>query len=271
MILSIDVGGTKVLLATFTPSGRKTASIKIKTPHIYEEFIAELAKATHELIKNKQPTACAIALPGTINRKAGVVESFGNLPWKNVPIKQDLEKFISCPIIIENDAKAAAVAEADEVKNEFKRVLYVTVSTGIGLGMVVNGKLDHSIHDAGGKAIKLEHDGKIQAWEEFASGKALVARTGKMASELSEPSEWYVVSRNIALGLTDVITLLGPECIVIGGGVGAHLPKFKEQLLNELEIFTSSMIQDLPDIRQAKNPEEAVIYGCYLLASKETK
>lgn len=269
MILTIDVGGTKVLLATFTPEGKKTSTIKTKTPETYAEFITAVKKACKELTKGQPPTRCAIAMPGTINRKDGIVESFGNLPWKNVPIVDDLHEFLACPIIVENDAKAAAVAEAEEVKDEFSRVLYVTVSTGIGLGMVVNGELDHSIHDAGGNAIKLEHEGKIQSWEEFASGKALVARTGKMASELTEESEWYVVARNIALGLTDVITLLSPECVVIGGGVGAHLAKFKHLLMNELEIFTSRMISDLPEIRQAKNPEEAVLYGCFLLASKK--
>lgn len=269
MILSIDVGGSKVLVATFTPEGKKTASIKIKTPQLYSEFIVSLKKAVSELTNGKKPTACCVALPGVINRKDGIVESFGNLSWENIPIVRDLRTFIDCPITIENDAKVAAVAEAELVKNTFSRVLYVTVSTGIGLGLVVDGVLDHNIHDAGGRAIMLEHDGKLQSWEEFASGKALVARTGYLASELEDPAEWYVVARNIALGLTDVIALVDPDVVVIGGGVGAHLDKFKEKLLNELEIFTSKMVRDLPVVQKAKNPEEAVIFGGYLLAKQK--
>jgi predicted NBD/HSP70 family sugar kinase len=113
----------------------------------------------------------------------------------------------------------------------------------------------------------LEHGGKIMAWEEFASGKAIVRQTGKMASEISDERDWYLVARNIAIGLIDLIVLLSPDCIVIGGGVGAHLEKFQEKLFNELEIYQSKMVK-LPQIRGSKHPEEAVIYGGYLLAKQ---
>ncbi len=268
MILAIDVGGTKVLTAAFNDSGEMLASKKIKTPKGYKEFIKAVGESVREIVTEagEEPKSCCIALPAGLDRERGIAESFGNLDWKNVAVADDLAEYIKCPIYLENDAKAAAVAEADAVKGEFRKVLYVTVSTGIGLGMVVDGKLDHRISDAGGNAIILEHEGKLQSWEEFASGKAIVARTGKMASELTDTGEWYIVARNIALGLVDVITLTTPDCIVIGGGVGSHLPKFKDQLENELQIFSSKMIQGVPNIRQAQHPEEAVVYGCYLIA-----
>jgi glucokinase len=265
MILAVDVGGSKVLVASFSNDGKVQKTKKFKTPIMYPDFIAELKSTIKQIIGVTEPKACSIALPGTLDRENGIALSFGNLPWENVAIRNDLQDILSCPIYLENDAKMAGVAEADAVKDEYSRVLYVTVSTGIGLSLTVNGKIDQSVSDAGGKGIMLEHQGKIMAWEEFASGKAIVAQTGKMASEIVDEQDWYLVARNIAIGLIDLIVLLGPDCIVIGGGVGAHLEKFQEKLWNELEIYQSKMVK-LPQIRSSKHPEEAVIYGGYLLA-----
>jgi glucokinase len=267
MILTIDVGGSKVLVAAFSDEGTVTKSKKFKTPVMYPEFIVELQNTVSEIIDGKQPDACSIALPGTLDRENGIALSFGNLPWENVTIRDDLKDVLSCPIYLENDAKMAAVAEADAVKDSYSRVLYVTVSTGIGIGLVVDGVLDQTVSDAGGRGIMLEHQGKIMAWEEFASGKAIVAQTGKMASEIVDEQDWYLVARNIAIGLIDLIVLLSPDFIVIGGGVGAHLEKFQEKLFNELEIYQSKMVK-LPQIRGSQHPEEAVIYGGYLLAKQ---
>lgn len=267
MILAVDIGGTKVLVATFNDEGKVEKTQKFKTPIMYPDFVEELKSTIKELVGNKTPKACAIALPGAIDRDNGVALYFGNLPWENVRIRDDLSDTLHCPIYLENDAKMAGVAEADAVKELYSRVLYITVSTGIGIGMVIDGKIDQSVSDAGGKGIILEHGGKIMAWEEFASGKAIVAQTGKMASEIDNEADWYLVARNIAIGLIDLIVLLGPECIVIGGGVGAHLEKFQEKLWNELELYQNRMVK-MPQIKKSHHPEEAVIYGGYLLAKQ---
>jgi len=268
MILTIDVGGTKVLIAAFSDDGEVLRSKKFKTPIMYPDFIEEVKKTVIEICEDDKPKACSIALPGSLDRENGVALYFGNLPWENVRIRDDLADTIHCPIYLENDAKMAGLAEADAVKDHYSRVLYITVSTGIGIGMTIDGKIDQGVQDAGGKAIMVEHGGKIMAWEEYASGKAIVKHTGKMASEITHESDWYVVARNIALGLIDLIVLLSPEVIVIGGGVGAHLPKFQEKLFNELEIYHNKMVK-MPQIRQSQHPEEAVIYGGYLLATQK--
>lgn len=268
MYLTIDVGGTKVLVAAFDNEGKIVDSIKFKTPIMYPDFIAELKETVNKVTKNEHPKACAVALPGTIDRETSTVLYFGNLPWENVHVAQDLSDTIHCPIILENDAKLASLAEADELSDLYSRILYVTVSTGIGFGLVVDGKIDYSVHDAGGKAMMMEHRGKMMPWEDFASGKAIVAQTGKMASEITDNSDWYMVARNIAVGLIELIVTLSPDCIVIGGGVGSHLSKFHEQLHEELELYRNKMITDMPQIRQAKHPEEAVVYGGYLLCKQ---
>jgi glucokinase len=268
MFLSIDVGGTKVLVARFSEDGRLQKSIKIPTPVMYPDFIKELEKTILEVCENDKPKACAIAMPGTIDRQNGVVLQLGNLPWENIKVTQDLSDTLQCPIYLDNDAKLAALAEAQSLDFAYERVLYVTVSTGIGFGLVVNGHLDYSVNDAGGKAMIMEHSGKLQSWEDFASGKAIVKHTGKMASELTDEKDWYIVARNIAIGLIDLIVALGPDCIVIGGGVGSHLEKFQEKLHEELELYRHRTVTKMPQIMKAKHPEEAVIYGGYILCKQ---
>lgn len=265
MFLAIDVGGSKVLLSVFDDAGTVLGSAKIQTPIMYPDFIVDVKKQIHELIGDQQPQACAIALPATLDRDSGVALYFGNLPWENVHIRDDLSDVLRCPILLENDAKLAGLAEAHSLKDLYKRVLYITVSTGIGIGLVVDGNIDQTVSDAGGRGVILEHNGKVMAWEEFASGRAINQKTGKLASEIEDPAEWYIIARNIAIGLINLIGAYSPECIVIGGGVGAHLEKFHERLHEELELYRSKMITGIPQIIKAQHPEEAVVYGGYLL------
>jgi len=269
MNLAIDIGGTKVLLATFSSEGRLLDSKKIKTPQDYPTFLDELQSATHELLAGKRPQSCAIALPGKIDRTTGTALYFGNLPWENIELRNDLADTISCPIYLENDAKAAALAEADALKDTYKRVLYITISTGIGWGLVQDGVLDQHVNDGGGKSFRVEHEGKVLSWETYASGKAIANHYGKLASEIDQDDPaWYKISRNLAVPMNELNELLGPECIVVGGGAGANLHKFKDHLVTEMEILSHKMSQKIPTIVTAQHPEEAVVYGCHLLCEQ---
>lgn len=267
MILTVDVGGTKVLVATFSDDGKVIKSEKFKTPIMYPDFIDELKKTINELVGNDSPKACAIAMPGRIDRENNVVIAFGNLPWENIKVGDDLADTVTCPIYIENDANLAGLAEATELLDLYKKTVYITVSTGIGGVLVVDGQMTQETLDMEIGHAMYEHNGKLQRWEDFASGSAIVARTGKLANEITDSGDWYIIARNIALGLINVIATLTPECVVMGGGVGTHLDKFHEKLSEELEIYKDDMFE-LPQIVKAKHPEEAVIYGGYLLAKQ---
>lgn len=269
MILSVDVGGTKILVALFDKNGKIVGSEKVKTPNDNYQYFLEILKDTiHEVSGSHKITACSIAMPGKIDRKTGTALAFGNLPWKNIEIANDLTDTVSCPIFVENDANLAGLAEATEIINQYKKTLYITISTGIGGVLVVNGKMDKDTIDAEIGHTLHEHEGQLMRWEEFASGKAIVARTGKMAKDLTEEKDWYIVARNIAIGLINMIASYTPDCVVIGGGVGTHLDKFIGKLQEELEIYKDDLIT-LPVIQKAKNPEQAVVYGGYLLAMQK--
>lgn len=263
MYLAVDIGGTKTLVAAMSNMGKLISSSKFPTPTTYLDFLEELKR--HILAFKYDFKAGVVAAPGRINRLNGSVIAFGNLDWKNVPLKVDVESIANCPIKIENDTKLAGLSEAINIKKEFKKVLYVTISTGISSALIVNGVLDPDLIDSESGHMLLEHEGKLQTWESFASGKAIVNKYGKRASDITNSSDWNEISKNIAVGLIDLIAVVQPEVIVIGGGVGTHFKKFYAPLKKHLEKYSTPIVPT-PAIIGAKNPEEAVIYGCYQLA-----
>lgn len=266
MYLAIDIGGTKTLVAVFDASGAVAKQVKFPTPEDYETFIQALGEHVKEL-GVEDFRAAGIAIPGKVDRKNGVGIAFGNLTWRNVPIQADCEKIINAPIVIENDANLAGLSEAILLKDKYKKVFYITISTGIGGIYVVNGKIDENTQDAEVGHMLLEYRGESVIWEKFASGKAIFEKYGKKAVEIDDPEAWEEISRNIAIGLYACIASYTPEAIVIGGGVGAHLDRFKSYLDAALKKYENPIVT-LPPVLQAQRPEEAVIYGCYELAKE---
>jgi len=269
MYLGIDIGGTKTLVAVFTNNGHLRESLKFETSQNYSSFESDLTNNIKSL-KNTDFDGACIAFPGPVDRVNRIGVRFGNLPWKNVNTVQFLEKLINTPVVVENDAKLAGLYEANNVIGDFKKVVYITISTGIGIALIVNGVIDSNVGDRGGNAMMLEHGGKTISWENLASGKAITKRYGKKASEIDDPKVWKVLAHDFALGIVDVIALMEPEAIIIGGGVGAHFDKFGDFLETELHKYKTP-IAKYPKILPAKKPEEAVIYGCYLFAKQHSK
>jgi predicted NBD/HSP70 family sugar kinase len=263
MFGAIDIGGTKTLIATFNNKGDLLKKIRFETPKGYDEFKLEL-KNQSENIDIKQLQVMAVAMPGLVNKNKGIGLEFGNLAWENVPIKKDVKDIFNCPVLIENDTKLAGLSESIALKKKYRKVLYVTVSTGIGAGLIVNDKIDNDFDKMEVGHMLFEHDGKLQRWEKFASGKAIVAKFGKPAKDITDPKEWYIIAHNIATGLIDLIAILTPDVIVIGGGVGSHFEKFSDRLNEDLKIYQNHMLT-IPPILKATNAEEAVIYGGYYL------
>lgn len=264
MYLAVDIGGTKTLLAVFSKGRKIIQKIRFETPPDYKDFLELLGKNIAKL-STKDFALCVVGVPGLLNRESGVAVALGNLEWSNVPIAADIEDLVAAPVIIENDSKLAGLAEALLVINDFKYVLYLTISTGIGGAVIINGVLGKHFVNSEPGHILLEHQGKLIAWEKFASGSAIFKKFGKPVAEINEPDALYSIARNIAIGLIDLIAVFTPEAIIIGGGVGSHLDKFKSRLNNQLKIYQSPLVK-IPPILQAQNPEEAVLFGCYELA-----
>lgn len=267
MYLGVDVGGTKTLVAVLNDDGVIVEQAKFPTPKDYEDFLEQLA-ATLKAFETRDFRAGGAGIPGRLDREHGRALNFGNLPWRSLPVQDDLEKLAGCPFVIENDAKMAGLSEAMLLKDKFERVLYITVSTGIGLALIDKGVIDVNIGDSGGRALMLPHKGKLMPWEEFVSGRAIVERFGKRAADINDDKTWRIISHDLAQGLIHLIAITDPDVIVLGGGVGTHFEKFKSLLKAELEKYQLPMVST-PALVKAQRPEQAVIYGCYDLAKQD--
>jgi predicted NBD/HSP70 family sugar kinase len=265
MYLAIDVGGTKTLMAVFSEAGEILAQHKIATDHSYPNFLDSIKQIAVNELKNYQITHCCCAAPGTIDFEKGVALAFGNEDWRNVPIREDIQSlFPNSKVLIHNDAKLAALSEAILLANQYNKVLYLTMSTGIGGGVVNQGKIDPDFENFEPGQMVFEKDGKNLVWEDFASGRALKEQYGKLASEITDPDIWRTYAHSLANGFENLIATVKPDVIIVGGGVGSHLDKFKDDLDEELKKFNNPLVP-IPPILKAKRPEEAVIYGCYEL------
>jgi predicted NBD/HSP70 family sugar kinase len=267
MYAGVDIGGTKTLVAVLDEHGVIIESTKFATPTDYPEFLRQLT-STIDKFTTKEFAAGGLAMPISVfDREQGIGVSFGNLPWKNVPIHNDVETIFECPIAIDNDAKLGCLSEAMLLKDTYKRVLYVTVSTGIGFALVNDGVIDENVGDGGGKMMLFEHDGAMVPWESFASGHAIVERYGKKAMDITDDATWIHISRDLGIGFIELIAILQPEVIVIGGSVGTYFERYGAFLNDEIRKYDIPLL-DLPPIIGAQRPEEAVVYGCYDLAKQ---
>jgi len=266
MYLGIDIGGTKTLIACLNEQGVIKERVKIHTPQVYNVFLSEIAKVIANL-STKKFIAAGVATPGRIDRKQGLGVAFGNLPWHHVPIQQDIKRMLGCPVVIENDANLAGLSEAMLLKDTYSRVLYVTVSTGIGTGIIVNQVIDSAFADSEGGHMVLEHAGRLQRWEDFASGKAIVHRFGKQAHDITDSKTWHIIAHDLALGLIELIAVMQPDVIVMGGGVDRYFDRLEASLLEELHKYESPLVP-IPPVRPAARPDDAVVYGCYDLAKQ---
>jgi glucokinase len=267
MYLGVDVGGSKVLVASLTNAGVIKSSMRFPTPRNYNNFLIELEKCVNSFTA-KDFVAGAVGMPVSVfDREHGIGVSFSNLPWRNVAIQSDLERIFNCPVEVENDAKLACLSEAMLLKDSYEKVLYVTISTGIGYAMAVSAKLDTSFGDGGGRTLMLEHEGKLVPWESFASGRAIVDRYGKMAKDITDESTWRQIAHDLSLGFLELIAIFEPDIIVVGGSVGTYFKQYGKFIKTELLKYHLPLVP-IPPIIGAQRPEEAVVYGCYDIAKE---
>lgn len=264
MLVTVDTGGTKTLIASFTKNGDIGERIKFPTPPNPDHYVALLRKTLQENYGDAQVEAVVVALPGII--KNGVAVWCNNLGWKNFDAQAALNGVLGgAPVIIENDANLAGLSETRILDPTPTSSLYVTISTGIGTGIITNGQIDPGLrHSEGGRAL-VEFDGIVREWESFASGRAIHAAYGKYARDISSERTWHQIADRISRGFLALVPVIQPDIIIIGGSIGSYFTEYGAQLEAILQEKLPSHIV-CPRFVQAKHPEEAVIYGCYYYA-----
>lgn len=264
MLVVVDTGGTKTLVSSFDKSGKLGEKIKFLTPRDRKEYIATLKDLLTEKFFGKKVDAIVIALPGIV--KNGMAVWCNNLGWTNFDVKSALSGILNnAPIYIENDANLAGLGETRLLKTFPPQSLYVTISTGIGSGIIINGKISPALSNSEVGHALIEYRGKVCDWENFASGRAILKTYKKYARDIKSKRVWDRIADRISRGFLAVIPTLQPDIIIIGGSIGTYFDRYSEQLKSILKDKLPNHIP-CPKIIQAKYPELAVIYGCYYYA-----
>lgn len=259
--IGLDIGGTKINGGVIDGSGAILAKGRRETPAQDPAAIAEeAASLIRELSAGHEIDGVGVACAGFIDRTGSTVLFAPNLAWRDEPLKARLESVLDLPVIIENDANAAAWGEFRfGAAVEANDMVLVTVGTGIGGGIVVDGEL---LRGAYGVAAELGHMrvvrggircgcGNRGCWEQYASGTALVREARELvisgtpiAARLSElcggnpatltgPDVTRAAAEGdpaavelmadlgewIGEGVASVAAILDPELVVLGGGV----------------------------------------------------
>lgn len=264
MLVTVDTGGTKTLIAGFEQDGTIGKTIKFPTPRQKDEYITVLRRVLRETYGDQTVDAVVVGLPGII--RDGIAIWCSNLGWKNFTVQKSLSGVLgSAPVYIENDANLAGLAETRILDPMPVSSLYVTISTGIGTGIITNGRIDPGLrHSEGGHAL-VEFDGVVQEWESFASGRAIYAAYGKYAHDIKDKRTWKQIADRISRGFLAIIPIIQPDTVIIGGSMGTYFDHYGKQLEGILQEKLPQYIS-CPIFRQAKHPEMAVVYGCYYYA-----
>lgn len=261
MIVAVDTGGTKTLVTLFSRDGVAGKMIKFPTPQIQHEYIEILKDTLKKQYGGQRIDAIVIGVPSIVQNNIAV--SANNLKWQNFDIAKSLKGVLgTSPVFLENDANLGGLAETRSMIPVPKNALYIAIGTGIGTGIVVDGKIDKSFRLSEGGQIVIEFNGELGQWESFASGKAIYEEYRQYARDIESKATWELIGLRISRGLLAIIPLLQPEVIVIGGSIGTYYSRYSKYLKAELKKHLPWDIE-LPRIKGAEHPEEAVIYGCY--------
>ncbi|XOQ44933.1 MAG: Glucokinase [Clostridium sp.] len=262
--LGIDLGGTNIAVGVVDENYQIVARAKRKTkvPCTPQEICEQLAATALEALKNAGITLndipyVGIGTPGTVNRGNGVVEYSNNLHFENLPLQKLLADRLQKDVVVENDANAAAFGEyrAGALKGA-TNALAITLGTGIGSGIIIDGKIYAGSNYAGGEighTVIVANGrrctcGRLGCWEAYASATGLITMTREAMEKNKDSLLWKIAGTlenvdgrtafeamragdtagkevveqyifYLACGLTNCVNIFQPDILCIGGGI----------------------------------------------------
>lgn len=266
MIIAVDTGGTKTLVANFGKDGEPINQIKFPTPQDPNEYIKVLKSTLEENFSEKNVESIIVAVPGTIADDNSIIWAPNLKSWTGFNVVSKLEGILGgAKIMIENDANLAGLYQAKTLDPIPNQVLYVTISTGIGTGIITDGHINQAMRNSEGGRALIEFEDEVQEWQNFASGKAFYETFGKFVRDITDDETLDQMVERMSLGFIELIPTLQPDVIVIGGSVGTYFNRYGIKLKKLLQKKLPMHIT-CPKIIGAKNSEQAVIYGCFYYA-----
>lgn len=262
MRIGIDIGGTKAAVALIDENGNILAQKTISTVGITDSdpVARDTAEAAKTLLEQQGMTLddvrfVGIGVPGTVDRENGVVINAPNMHWKDQPLAAQFEKYTGKYPLLAQDTRAAAWCEA-RVRKEKKCVVCVTLGTGIGCGIVINGKIWHGGMGTageighipvvpGGRACACGRKGCMEA---YASGTG-IARTAKERGIAESSEEVFRLAENqderalalleeavqyAAMGISALINAISPDALIFSGGLSRQQKLYVEPLMEKI-------------------------------------
>ena len=220
----------------------------------------------------------AVAIPGPFDRARGATLNPPNVPrsWTHLAVGEELSARYGCPVRVENDANCAALAEAlHGAAAGMRHVVYYTVSTGIGSGVVHDGRLVVGRQDTEGGHQVLWPSwlgdggappcgcGGSGCLEGLASGSAILRRFGARAEELQDQAAWEDVGRWLGLAVVNATALHDPDAVVFGGGVCDAWQRFWPSM--SATIDRHLRLQSRPLVTRAKLGVDRNLWGALAL------
>lgn len=306
----IDLGGTNIA-AGLVKDGQILVKGSVPTgmPRTYQDIVRSMAELTESLlrqlaIESGSLESIGIGSPGSVDAQEGTVRFAGNLDFHMAPLRKELSRYFSCPIFMDNDANCAAVGEmAGGAAKGYRDAVMVTFGTGVGGGVILDGKLyggqcnaggeiGHMVLRSGGERCTC---GRIGCWEAYASVTALIRQANEAAQACPDSVLAGLIQKGISLngknifeaaqsgdktascvveqylfyiaeGITDLVNLLRPQAVIVGGGIS----KEGERLLAPIRQYVQ---RDMfckhtppPAILQAQLGNDAGILGAALLS-----
>lgn len=251
-LLGLDIGGTKTGLVIGDTTGQILRRIEVPTPasEPFDEAIGMICAAAEDLMVEckvegvGEPKAVSVSVGGPLDIECGILYTPPHLAaWGEAPLKAQLENIFDLPVCVEHDGNAGALAEFTFGAGRGSRnMVFLTMGTGLGAGLIVNGQIYHGSSDMAGEVghMRVADDGPVQygkagSWEGFCSGAGLVGLAHRL-----QPERWpgdlttrQVVSSALARdqaagdlvaeagrwfgrGLAVLVDVLNPDLIVVG-------------------------------------------------------
>ena len=273
----VDISGTKIIV--ISSDGQKVLhKRRFERTESSKKDVENISAAIHELCEHK-PRAIGTSCGSPLDWKRGIVTAPLHLPtWRNVPLRNIMEKEFGCPFFIDNDTNLAALAvHHRELKAQYNNVVYMHMSTGVGGGIILNGKVHRGIDgehpEIGHQNIRhtFESDiacpcGGLNCLEAIISGRGIRTLYKKRPEDL-DTAEIHQVGVHLGRGLANIIALYNPDIIVLGGRIlierqNELLPVAKEQVQKHCHIVPT------PEIKVTTMDEDMYALGAVILAQR---
>jgi glucokinase len=302
--IGVDVGGTKIAAAVVTPRGRILDEVRYPTPQTPETLIKNIARAVKEVGDGHEAGGVCLAVPGLILASENKVVFSPNLrAIEGLPLKDELEPRIGLPLTVENDGNAAAWGEFRfGVGSEADHLVFVTLGTGIGGGVITHGvlmrgaqgsggELGHVTVQATGPRCACGNDGCLEA---LASGSAIARRAREVAIEnpgsalgrlatnrqilgedvtrLAREGDGVALSvleetgRWLGIGLASFVNIFNPEVVAVGGGAMEAGELILEAARREVSQRSRPPSRDLAEVQIATLGPKSGVLGAAALA-----